>query len=421
MTLADTTTTRAEEARTASFYLFILLGHLALCSVAWVPEYIDRLGVSFAMWGTILGIAPIGAMAAVLIATQLLLRFGARRVMRLGVAVATVSLIFLGLTTNWMVWAAVNLVFNFFSSLVAVAINTHSVTVQKRINRPIIGGLHGGWSIGAVVAAFTGGLATVIMSLEAYLVGVAALTLAVFWVLSTKLLGPDEDGYLDEKNSEPKRRFLEFPRQLWIISLGFFAAAIPEVAVWDWSAVWARDTLEVDLAWRSAPFAAFMVGMIIGRLTLTRRAEKTEVHSLAFRGSLLAAICLVVSVTTGGTLAAIAPEATLILVSGLWALAGYGIAGLGPTLMASAGRVDQVSSARAVSLLTFVSHAVSIGAKVVMGAMAEGIALSAAFWLPIALLVVGAVIVRQQGPGHRADKGDNHPGGNPLAEAPANP
>jgi hypothetical protein len=420
MTITGRVLDRAEQARTASFYIFILLGHLALCSVAWVPEYIDRLDVSFAMWGTILGIAPIGAMAAVLIATRLLLRFGARTVMRIGVVVAVSSLIFLGLTTNWIVWAAWNLVFNFFSSLTGVAINSHAVTIQKRISRPIIGGLHGGWSIGAVIAAFTGGVATVIMPLEAYLVGVAVITVGVFWTLSTALLGPDEDGYHDEKNREPRRRFFEFPRQLWIISFGFFAAVIPEVAVWDWSAVWARDTLDIDIAWRSVPFAAFMVGMIIGRLTLTRRATKTEVHALAFRGSIIAAVCLTISVGVGETLTAVPAAVMLVVVSGLWAIAGYGIAGLGPTLMASSGRVDTVSSARAVSLLTFVSQAVSIGAKVVMGAMAEGITLSAAFWLPIAMLVVGAMIVRSQAPSAAHDQGDRHPGEQPSdTTAPA--
>ena len=36
---------------------FTFTGHIALSSVAWVPEFIDRLGVSFATWGTIIGFA----------------------------------------------------------------------------------------------------------------------------------------------------------------------------------------------------------------------------------------------------------------------------------------------------------------------------------------------------------------------------
>jgi MFS family permease len=390
------TAERIEEARRASFFVFIILGHLALCSVAWVPEYIDRLGVSFAVWGTILGVAPIGAMAAVLIATRVLLRFGIRRVMWAGVGLASVNLVLLGFVTDYLLWAVVNLAFNFFSSLAGVAINSHSVTVQKRIHRPVMGSLHGGWSLGAVLAALTGGTATVLISLELYLVGVAVLTVGGFALVAGKLLGPEEDGYRHEHATTPTARFYQYPLRLWLIAFGFFAAVLPEVTVWDWSAVFARDSLGSELAWRSIPFAAFMTGMIVGRFTLAKRAERTEVHILAFRGGLVSAVFLTAGVFAGPALVGLSPWLALGFVVVVWFIAGFGIAPLGPTFMAASGHVDGVASARAVSLLSFIAQVVSVGAKILMGAMAQGINVGAAFWLPIVILVIGAWLALTQ-------------------------
>ena len=57
---------RLRKAQIASLGIFVLMGHGALASVAWVPEYIDRLGVSFATWGTIIGFTALyGALAVV--------------------------------------------------------------------------------------------------------------------------------------------------------------------------------------------------------------------------------------------------------------------------------------------------------------------------------------------------------------------
>jgi hypothetical protein len=46
------------------------MGHGALASVAWVPEYIDRLGVSFATWGTIIGFSVIGSITPAAVCIQ---------------------------------------------------------------------------------------------------------------------------------------------------------------------------------------------------------------------------------------------------------------------------------------------------------------------------------------------------------------
>jgi len=390
--------TRVSEAQRGSFISFILLAHLVLCSVAWVPEYIDRLGVTFTQWGTILGLAPVGAISSILLAPRIILRFGVRSIMMVGVALATTTLALLGFITDPVTWAAVNLAFNFFASLIGVAVNSHAVTVQRQVDKPIISGLHAGWSIGAVLAAVTGGLGTVYMSLGTYLVVTGIVTTVAMLMLFRRILGPGEDGHQVERATQSPRKFWQFPAALWVISLGFFAGVFPEVAVLEWSAVFARDTLGASVALRALPFAAFMAGMIVGRLTIGKLAEKYSIHRLASRGAVVTAIALAMPAIFGSQIAQVSSTAAITFLAVLWAVAGYSIAPLGPTLMASAAQVPGIPSAHAISLVSFVLQVLSIGAKILMGAIAQGVSVAAALGFPVVLLLVVAWIVGRQEP-----------------------
>ena len=133
-------------ARRASFVSFLLLGHMVLCFIAWVPEYIDRLGVTFAQWDLILGLSPLGAISAIVVAPPLMTVFGVAPLMRVGAILALFALIPLGFVSNPIIWAAINILFNFLASLTGVAVNTHGVLLQKKVRESILSGMHAGWS-----------------------------------------------------------------------------------------------------------------------------------------------------------------------------------------------------------------------------------------------------------------------------------
>jgi hypothetical protein len=76
--------------------------------------------------------------------------------------------------------------------------------------------------------------------------------------------------------------------------------------------------------------------------------------------------------------------------------------------MASAAQVPGVSNAHAISLVSFVPQVLSIGAKVLMGAIAQGVSVAVAFAFPIALLLVGAWIISKQEPLGPSDDIDSY-------------
>lgn len=383
---------RLRKAQIGTLLTFIVMGHAALASVAWVPEYIDRLGVSFATWGTIIGFGIVGSITPLFFASRLMMRFGSRTIIRFSNYAGMIMLVSLGLSTDPLVWLFLNMGFNFCMSLLGVSVNSHAVLLQKHISKNIIGRMHAGWSVGAVGAALTGGLATVFLNLEFYLIAVAVFTLLVFEFNLRWLLSPNEDGHLDEKATVVKRKFYQMPKQLWLLAFGLFFGIYPEVAVIDWATVFARDVVGADLALRSLPFAAFMVGMIAGRLSMSSLAEKYHPHTIASRGSYLAAVALLLNVVVTPLLSVHGQYLGLASTMLFWLIAGLGLASVSPAFFSAAGHVPGVSTSWAVSRLSLFNSSVSIFAKIAMGALAQGVGVSFAFLFPV-VLAVGAGII----------------------------
>ncbi len=383
---------RLRKAQISMLAVFVFMGHAALASVAWVPEYIDRLDVSFAQWGTIIGLGVIGSITPLLFASRIIMRFGSRTVIRFANYGGMVMLVSLAWSNDPLVWFFLNAGFNFFMSLLGVSVNSHAVMVQKQITKNIIGRLHAGWSLGAVAAAVTGALSTVFMSLELFLLVVAIITLVVFEFSLRWLLSSEEDGHLEEKAQVVKRRFWQMPQQLWLLAAGLFCGIYPEVAVIDWAAVFARDVLNLEVALRSMPFAAFMIGMIIGRLSMTRLAETYHPHFIASRGSFMAAIALAISALFSGMLSDISSGLGLLVTVFLWGLAGLGLSPVSPAFYSAAGHIPGVSTSWAVSRLGLINSTTAIFAKALMGATVEGVGLSLAFFFPIVLAIGSGII-----------------------------
>jgi Major Facilitator Superfamily len=386
---------RLRKAQIAMLITFTFTGHIALSSVAWVPEFIDRLGVSFATWGTIIGFGVVGSITPLFFVSRLIMRFGPRTLIRFGNYFGAVFLVLLGLTSNPLIWFFLNMGFNFFMSILGVSVNSHSVLLQKKISKNVIGRFHAGWSLGAVAAAMTGGLSTLFLELEQFLVIVAILNVIVFEFALRWLLSPTEDGHLEERAGVVKRKFYQIPVQLVLLAFGMIGIVFPEVAVIDWAAVFARDILNVELALRSLPFAAFMVGMIIGRLSMTRLAEKYHPNLIASRGAFLAAVVLALATILAPMLADTSSALALGSTMVLWGIAGLGLAPGAPTFMSAAGHVPGVSTAWAVSRLSLMSSTMQVMSKTLMGALAEGVGLSLAFFFPVTLAIISGLIAHQ--------------------------
>lgn len=384
-----------EKLRSAQYSMltvYITMGHAALSTVAWVPEFIDRLNVSFATWGTIVGFGIIGSIAPLLFVSRIIMRFGSRPVIRAAIYAGMFMLIALTWTNDPLLWFFINAGFGFTMSTLGLAVNSHSVMLQNQVKSNVLGKIHAGWSAGALLAAITGAASTVFLDLEFYLLLVAGVTVLVFEFALRGLLSPEEDGHQHEKAKTTKRKFYQIPTELWLLCIGLFTGTFAEAVLVDWSAVFARDALGLDISLRSTPFAAFMIGMIIGRLSMGKLSKKFHPSEMAQFGAFGGAVLLLGNAFVSPMVAQSSASLGLVINALAFFLAGLSMSAIAPSFFAAAGHVPNVNTASALATISLFNALVSIGAKTLVGAIAEGIGVGSVFIFPALLLVIAAVI-----------------------------
>jgi len=66
--------------------------------------------------------------------------------------------------------------------------------------------------------------------------------------------------------SSARIKWFKIPPRIWILAFALLCVVLPELAIFEWSAILTRAA-GIDLALRAVPFGAFMMGMIIGAVS----------------------------------------------------------------------------------------------------------------------------------------------------------
>ncbi len=365
---------------------------MAITFIPRIPEIIEQIGVSFAVWGLIIGLAGIGSLLPLLVANRLIGRFGTRPIIHL-------SSLFLVLSVMSLAWAFNGWVFFLFQALMMfsmsffnIAVNAQSVMLQKRVKQVIIGKFHAAWSIGAGASAALSGIMASFVSLQLHLFIVPAICLIVFQIYVRSMLAPDEDGHKEERQASRKVPFLKSPNQLWLLALGLFTGVFMELVMMDWSALFSKQVMDLSPTLGAVPYAAFMIAMITGRLLITKATKKFHISELSKWGGIYGSIMMAVGLIVAPPLVEENPILALVVLSLFWALGGFGLAPIVPSFFGAAGHVSGLTTSQALARMSLLNSLAVIGAKVVMGGLAEGIGLQIAFVLPIILMFISGVL-----------------------------
>ena len=392
LTTALMSVPRANKAQRGLMLSFFVQGFLSLSYIPRIPELINQLNVSFAQWGLILGLAGMGGMVPLLFANRVILRFGTRPVMRASFAVTALCLATYGLLTNGVVFFIASLSLGFFNAFFNLALNSQAVMYQDKIGRVVLGKLHATWSIGATTSALVSGLLAPFISLHWYLIGTAAICLAAFFIGSSMILGPTEDGHTDQKKQNAHVPFFKSPPKVWLLAAGLFAAIFPEVTMMDWSAVFAKRELLQSVATVGIPYTAFSMSMIVGRLMVGRITRHIHIATLGRYAALVGSVFMALGAFIGPVVSRGNSFAGLIVTAILWAVAGLGMGPMVPTFFSSASSVKGMSTPQAMSRMSLVNSVSILLAKVLMGALAQGVGIMLAYIFPVVMFFVASLI-----------------------------
>lgn len=359
-----------------------------------IPWLQDRLDLSAGQLGFALAFPALGAILAMPLAGRLVHTYGQRTAVRGLLALWCASLALPAFSPVLAVLCAALLLLGATAGMADVAMNGQGVEVERRYGRSIMSGLHGLWSVGALVGSVVGVAAThAEIDARIHLSAVAAALVVVGLPVCRGLLEPPPSGRSGGGRPEPEEdappRFALPPRSSLAIGAVGMCAIFAEGASMDWSGVYLRDVTGASASVAAASFTAFACTMAAARLAgdaVVRRLG--PVRTVRISGVLAG---------LGGLLVVVARTPGLAIAG--FALLGVGIAVVVPLAFAAAGASGGQPS-QAIAGVATITYATGLLAPAAFGAIAEATSLSVSFGLVTAfasVLVLSAGVMRPRG------------------------
>lgn len=366
--------------RAAVTVLFVLDGAVFGSWAARVPDVAGRVGAGHSTLGIALLCLSLGALVCMRFTGAWCARFGAGPVSAVAAVAVSASAVLPGLVFSVPALCLALFVFGGATGMVNVAANAVGVQVEASVGRPILSGLHAGFSLGGLAGALLGGAASVALGVGSHLALVAAAGLfASTWALPI-LLGARRG----TETPGERRRSAEGVRRptAVLVVLGAIAGctAFGEGALTDWGALLLREQQDAPATVAAAGYAGFSLAMACGRLAGGRLLLALGERQLLVGGALLAAAGTVAAVTTG----------SLAVALGGFVVVGLGLANVFPLAIARAG---QLGGARGIALATTVGYTGLLGGPPVIGLLAESAGLPVAVGSVAVMALVAAVLV----------------------------
>jgi predicted MFS family arabinose efflux permease len=355
--------------RLATRLAFLAGGFGLACWAPLVPFAKERLGLDDAMLGVLLLCLGIGSVAAMLVTGALSARLGSRPIILAGGFGVAGVLPLLAIAPTPLTLGLALLAFGAAIGSLDVAMNVHAVEVERDAKRPLMSGFHALFSIGGFAGA-AGMTLMLSLGLSPALVVAAAAALVALMVAAAAPL-------LLRSRADAAGPVVALPRGIVLLLAALAAIAfLAEGAILDWSALLLTDGGLVGLERGGLGYMMFAIAMTAGRLTgdaLTTR--------IGDRAALRWGGCLAVA---GFAVLLAAPVAALAF-AGL-ALVGLGSANVVPVLFRQAGRQTAMPPGLAIAAVTTCGYAGVLLGPALIGFVAEGFGLRAAFWLLAILL-----------------------------------
>jgi MFS family permease len=299
-----------------------------------------------------------------------------------------------------------------------VSLSTEATRVEARIGRRIMSGLHGSYSIGALVGAGIGALAALggltprvqwtITGGIALAVGLFATTLLPASVVTGSSLAPldgeavvaggpaSADGAAAEAPGSATGAPSSTLKLSWpLLALAFisFASLLCEGAASDWSAVYLHTSLGAVPAVATLAYAGFEAAMVIGRLTGDRLTMRFGPVRLVRVVAVLGAVGL------GAGLAVANPVVAIVG----FTLLGIGLAVSFPLAITRSSALGQAGPA--VAIVTSCGYLGILSGPAVIGGLASIVSLPVALGLVVVLCAMLAVLAGILGHPAPADQG----------------
>ncbi len=339
----------------ASAFLFTCFSLIFSTWVTYIPHIADKLEITEGKIGKAIFFAALGAFFMIRIVRHIIDKIGVGRYAYF--AFVSYCICFFGpfLAYDYTTLCISLFIFGMAGSSFAISLNSLTATIEKQDQIYVMSASHGFWSIGGMIGAATG-------SFIAALVQNPILHISILVLIILTIETRFKHHYYWRKGEHVgivKRRKAHF-KPLILIALIGLVIMVSEGAIADWSAMYLKKIIQLDLKFIGFGYSAFAFAMMIGRFSgdsLSRKLGSWRLITFAIVIGLIGFLLLLV----------INPVISIL---------GFFVVGLGfsvivPEVYRLASKVDGVKTADAVS---FVAATTNIGfmlGPVVLGFIAE--------------------------------------------------
>jgi len=357
------------------------------------PEIRDQLGINNGTFGTYLSLGAIGGVVSFILVGHLVHSIGVKPIV---VIAATGLFLSLGLVPHIqspILWLVINILIAFFWVSFHIANNAQAIHRQEEVGELILPKLHGLWSLGALITSILAIVITPYVTL-AWHIGVLV---TIMWAL-TMYGVVKSTPYFIKKNEEadafPNLSPIGIAKTFKfqpIIVLAMVLAMQIEFSIQDWSAIYAKDTINMSASSSIYGYAVFISAMIILRFNAKKLAARWSERELITKLPILGGVGFAVCISLGTWISESNRVLGFIVALVGFALAGFGSSILAPTIFAISFRKTSLPSSVVVAQLGLTQTIATFIAKVIIAWVAQATSVTVALMIPAVMLLATAI------------------------------
>ena len=365
--------TEQHKQRTSLSIYFLLSG---FCFATWasrIPTIKSLYNLNEAELGNLLLTLPISSLIGLPISGWLVAKFDSRKPLVVSFLLLNVALAMIGLSNSIIMLVFAVFIFSFCMRILNIAMNTQSISVQKSFARKIIGSFHGIWSSGGLIGVI---FSTFMVKWDVSLLHhtiIAAFISLVSGILAYPFL------LKNDRSPHGNKLIIGKPdKQILLLGLLVFFAAVCEGGIFDWSGVYFKDVVKVELF--TLGYLIFMVFMALSRFFSDTLIERFGMKRMYILSSTFIAVGI----------------SSLIIFPYFWpsivalSITGLGVAAIFPMTFMLAGTSKKYSPGMAISIVaTYAIVGMLVGPPLI-GYIAHALDLKVAF---VIFLISGLMLI----------------------------
>lgn len=362
-----------QKQRIALSIFFLISGFSFATWASRIPTIKSLFDLNDAELGNILLILPISSLLGLPISGWLVSKFDSRKPMIISFVFFNIALALIGFSQSILMLAFAVFLFSFTMRIINIAINTQSISVQRNFVKNIVGSFHGLWSVGGLMGvAFSTLMVKLEVPMDSHTLMVSTFSMIAILIAYPFLLKND-------KSPHGNKLILGKPdRSIMLLGILVFFAAVCEGGIFDWSGVYFKDIVKVELF--TLGYLIFMVFMALSRFFSDRLIEKVGMKRLYIISASLISIGILI----------------LIVFPYFWpciiglSITGIGVAAIFPMTFMLAGMSKKYSPGMAISIVaTYAIVGMLVGPPLI-GYIAHAFNLKVAF---VIFLIAGLMLI----------------------------